>query len=1008
MDPARNFQHYQLLRREDGSVWELGRGTMGVTYKALDTNLHSEVALKVVSSALVDHPNARERFVREARAAAALRHRNVASVYHLGNDGEHFFYAMEFVDGETLDALVRRQGPVRVETALRIALQVARALAAAARQRLVHRDIKPANLMVAREDGDEHLLVKVIDFGLARPAAGDDGEESGAGSLTIHGFVGTPQYASPEQLEERSLDARSDIYSLGVTLWFLLTGKPPFGGSLAVVCNQHLSKPPPWGALPASVPESVRKLLAHLLEKDPAHRPQNALELRQEIERCLAALPSATAPGQAPAIAANVAAAGGHRGPMARPSAGRRHQREEPALTAPASTAGDQEIGMVLGERFALTRLAGEGGSGRVFEACDLAQDRRTVAVKVLRPGSGGDSQAEREQLREDARQVSNAPHQNLVQLLAFEPSPAAPGSSPAFVAEEWVDGFTWRDVLAARHGALPLAECLALLGQAAAAVDHANSRRLERLELGLHQIHLHFPASGTDGVEDEDRRTLLPLPVEDWPAGWLVKAEPFGLGRETVESGTWAGEVTLLPGASLPPAATYLHALARVACELLGGQPPSTADAAGRGASPRRVSLPTLNEAGNAVLDRAFADAPGFESAREFVGALADAAGFRADTPALVAPARLLSPAAEFYPSPEPESTSEPEPLPFASAAVVEDTAAASTLHGTVDLPALPEHPWRESQLARMLEEEEAGMLVNPRSSGFALAIGVIVGLVLLMAGFAAVVWEHETQPSPTVKRGVTPASTPRRPTPAPVRAAPPGTPPPLVKARSFPSPVPVQKAPPPIPEPSVAAPADTPPLVVAATTPVDQPTDQPADPTPRFNDKTVSVRLNTDPAGAEVFLQGAPLGRTPLKLNLPPGDYQFIARYRDWPEIHQDLHLTDRQTEAAADIRLMSPTQIPLGPRFSPVLENRRRRRSREGPYVGDGIPVAPAVPGAGNVPVARARPVIPGSSDEPPRYREVPPVAEPPVRRALPALEPFVREGDAAPQVDPERDR
>ena len=113
VDPARSFQHYEILRRADGSAWELGRGTMGITYKAFDVNLCCEVALKVVNAALLDAPNARERFVREARAAAALRHRNVASVYHLGNDGERFFYAMEFIDGETLDALVRRKGPLR-------------------------------------------------------------------------------------------------------------------------------------------------------------------------------------------------------------------------------------------------------------------------------------------------------------------------------------------------------------------------------------------------------------------------------------------------------------------------------------------------------------------------------------------------------------------------------------------------------------------------------------------------------------------------------------------------------------------------------------------------------------------------------------------------------------------------------------------------------------------------------------------------------------------------------
>ena len=260
---------------------------MGITYKAFDVNLCCEVALKVVNAALLDAPNARERFVREARAAAALRHRNVASVYHLGNDGERFFYAMEFIDGETLDALVRRKGPLPVETALLLTEQAARALAAAERQGLVHRDIKPANIMVVHEDADDHMVVKVIDFGLARPAAGKGGS---SGQLTVNGFVGTPQFASPEQLEEQGLDVRADIYSLGVTLWFLLTGHAPFVGSLATICHQHLTTPPPWDRLPEGLPAPVDRLLAHMLEKDPANRPQNAVELRREINDCMNAV----------------------------------------------------------------------------------------------------------------------------------------------------------------------------------------------------------------------------------------------------------------------------------------------------------------------------------------------------------------------------------------------------------------------------------------------------------------------------------------------------------------------------------------------------------------------------------------------------------------------------------------------------------------------------------------------------------------------------------------------
>ena len=278
------FQHYQVLRREDGSLWELGRGAMGVTYKAFDTNLRCYVALKVISAQHLHSEVAGQRFIREARVAARLRHRNIATVYHLGVDPQGFFYSMEFIDGETLENLLARVGPFPSEVVLRIALQTARALAAASRQGLIHRDIKPANLMVLHEDedGEDQLLVKVIDFGLARSYSGDDS----VARLTATGFVGTPLYASPEQLEEKDLDVRSDIYSLGITLWILLTGRPPFDGKMTVVITQHLHAEPPWWQL-GDCPEPMRALLERMLCKDPAQRYQSAGELRLAVEACL-------------------------------------------------------------------------------------------------------------------------------------------------------------------------------------------------------------------------------------------------------------------------------------------------------------------------------------------------------------------------------------------------------------------------------------------------------------------------------------------------------------------------------------------------------------------------------------------------------------------------------------------------------------------------------------------------------------------------------------------------
>ncbi len=275
------FDHYEVLKREDGSLFELGRGAMGITYKAFDTSLRIHVALKVISGAYLNSEVARQRFVREARSAAKLRHRHVASVFHLGIEGDTYFYAMEFIDGETVDALIRRQGALEPLFALRIAEQVARALGEAQKHGLVHRDIKPANLMLVQED--DEVCVKVIDFGLAKSSR-PEGED--AATLSMGGFVGTPYFASPEQLEERETDARSDIYSLGVTLWYMLAGRTPFSGSLALVMSQHLSKPPPLDHL-SGLPNPVVSLLDRMLQKDPEQRQQTPQELRKELEDCI-------------------------------------------------------------------------------------------------------------------------------------------------------------------------------------------------------------------------------------------------------------------------------------------------------------------------------------------------------------------------------------------------------------------------------------------------------------------------------------------------------------------------------------------------------------------------------------------------------------------------------------------------------------------------------------------------------------------------------------------------
>ncbi|HEY5992607.1 MAG TPA: serine/threonine-protein kinase, partial [Candidatus Udaeobacter sp.] len=291
-----HFGVYEIERREDGTLYELGRGAMGVTYRASDTSLQRKVALKIINIGIARRSaETRERFMREARAAAALRHQNIATVFQFGIREEtgQCFYAMELVEGETLEECVHRAGPLDVRTTIDIAQQVAAALVAAERRGVIHRDLKPANLMLVLADGetssadqnDEKLLVKIIDFGLAKVL----NAPVDAMHLTHDGFIGTPAFASPEQFENSALDVRSDIYSLGVTLWFALTGKTPFRGrTVEEIHRGQQSNALPMEQLKAAhVPHGLRSLLESMLALEPAARP-GTHELAAELRRCSA------------------------------------------------------------------------------------------------------------------------------------------------------------------------------------------------------------------------------------------------------------------------------------------------------------------------------------------------------------------------------------------------------------------------------------------------------------------------------------------------------------------------------------------------------------------------------------------------------------------------------------------------------------------------------------------------------------------------------------------------
>jgi serine/threonine protein kinase/Flp pilus assembly protein TadD len=280
------YDHFEVEVGPDGFPVELGAGAMAITYRARDTVLNSVVALKVIDRTVAQNPGARSRFLREARAAAQIRHPNVARVSHYGEQDGECFYVMELVEGETLEAKVRREGPMPLSLALEVIEQSARALAAAEACGVVHRDIKPSNIML-ESDPSGAPIVKVIDYGVAKVLAPE--AERGA-EQTQTGFIGTPAFASPEQFAqsgETRLDTRSDIYSLGVTFWYLLSGRVPFvGRTLEEIRERQAGSLPVDQLKGLDVPARIFGLLKSMLAPDPKDRPQSARELLSAVHRC--------------------------------------------------------------------------------------------------------------------------------------------------------------------------------------------------------------------------------------------------------------------------------------------------------------------------------------------------------------------------------------------------------------------------------------------------------------------------------------------------------------------------------------------------------------------------------------------------------------------------------------------------------------------------------------------------------------------------------------------------
>jgi hypothetical protein len=353
-----NHPRYEILG-------PLGAGGMGVVYKALQRNLDRVVAVKLLHRRLTGRPGFAERFAAEVKALARLNHPNVVAAYDADRAGELHFVAMEYVEGESLDAVVRRRGPLPPVEACELVRQAAAGLQHAAEHGIVHRDVKPANLLLTRGG-----VVKVVDFGLSRLA--HDAEVATGSAPPI---LGTPEYMAPEQARHPDrADARSDLYALGCTLYFLLAGRPPFPGpgALQALLDHQDTPPPPIREACPGVPAAVAAVLDRLLAKDPAGRYTTPAAAADALAAAVTAehpAPRSRWPRRLMAVGVVIAAAG-----IVAALSGRPSPAPEPAGGSPAVVPSVVEV----------APMPRAGGPDALMTPEQVAESRRAAADRLV------------------------------------------------------------------------------------------------------------------------------------------------------------------------------------------------------------------------------------------------------------------------------------------------------------------------------------------------------------------------------------------------------------------------------------------------------------------------------------------------------------------------------------------------------------------------------------------------------------------------------------------------
>lgn len=478
-DQRVRFGSFEILRTEEGKQHLLGKGAFGRTYKARHVFLERTVALKIINDKFLTDAKARERFLHEARAAAKLSHPHIAQILDFGETDGILYYAMEYCSGGDLADYVKRNGPLSVVQTVQIGLQVASALQCAHGAGFIHRDLKPSNLMLASPDGP--IVTKLIDFGLVIAAPVEDAPPIDPDDMpTIEQrFIGTPLFASPEQLLVQPLDARSDFFALGMTLWFLILGTAPDQGNSAAIVAARLKADSYAPRLPRKLPQAFAAVVARLLEKKPENRFANATQLVAAFGKCAAGL-------------------GLPAGPSSSYVVGAAESEEE---TGPPEPAPLESIDAPVEECYTVQGQRGGNPTGADYEAISLS-DQSTVWLHFLKPVIVTHAKM-LERVRKNIGFLQRRPQTALVQVSALRAH-----TDRTIVVLEAPTG---ADLLTASKAAGPvrLAEARPVLQTIASACDTLLAAGLPAPELDAHRVFLRQSPGATALAMAEPR--LLP-----------------------------------------------------------------------------------------------------------------------------------------------------------------------------------------------------------------------------------------------------------------------------------------------------------------------------------------------------------------------------------------------------------------------------------------------------------------------------------------------------------------